>query len=362
MQLSVTHPKRDLPGWMLASFREIRRHVESGTSSMRPPDVRTLEEYRAIYHEETLWRPIIDDIRERHGLSDEPCHRGPDGTHLVYFAGPSYVVKLFVPLFEHDFVAESLVARHLEGRLGVATPTIVHQGETAGWHYLVMTRVPGYPLLEVWPGIPDGDRQAIARTIGEMIARLRSLSVEGVRDLAVDWPAFLARQVATAAERQSGGGLPEGLVEQIPAYLESTAVHLAEDFEPVLLLADITDEHVLVSQDGGSWRVVGYVDFGDAFLGHPDHELVAPGLSIARGDRRLLRALLLGAGYSEPDLNKELRRRLMAHTLVHQYLKLEDVMTVVPQARRATSLEELARILWPVCQPGNSSRLKQRPC
>ena len=312
------------------------------------PDVRTLEEYRAIYHEEALWRPAIDDICARHGLSGAACHRGPDGTHLVYYAGPSYVVKLFVPLFEHDFVAECLVAGHLEGRLGVVTPTVVYQGEIAGWRYLVMTRVPGCPLREVWPGVRGANRQAIARTIGEMIARLRSISVEGVRDLAVDWPAFLARQTATAAERQCGGELPEGLVVQIPAYLEATAVHLSERFEPVLLLADITDEHVLVSKDGGPWRVVGYVDFGDAFVGHPDYELVAPGLVIARGEGQLLRALLLGAGYSESDLNEELRHRLMACTLVHQYVKLKDLMAAFPEARRATGLEELARVLWPV--------------
>jgi hygromycin-B 7''-O-kinase len=318
------------------------------------PDVRTLEDYRAIYHEEALWRPVINEICKRHGLSDEPCHRDPDGTHLVYYAGPSYVVKLFVPLFEHDFEAERLVAGHLEGRLGVVTPAIVYQGEIASWRYLVMTRVPGQPLQEVWPGIPVDDRQAIARRTGEMIARLRSISVEGLRDLAVDWPAFLARQVATAAERQCEDGLSESLAVQIPTFLESATVYLAECFEPVLLLADITAEHVFVSKDGGSWRVVGYVDFGDAFLGHPDYELVAPGLDIARGDGRLLRALLLGAGYSESDLNGELSRRLMAYTLVHRYVKLKDLMTVVPQAREATRLEELAQVLWPVCRSANT--------
>jgi hygromycin-B 7''-O-kinase len=336
------------------------RSVELGTSGSPLPDVRTLDQYRTIYHEEALWRPAIDAICQRHELSDEPCQRGPDGTHLVYYAGPSYVVKLYVPLFEHDYAAEFVVAGHLEGRLGVMTPAIVHQGEIAGWRYLVMTRLPGRPLREVWPGIPAANRQAIARTIGKMIARLRSISVEGVRDLTVAWPMFLARQVATAAERQRGSGLPEGLVAQIPAYLESTAVHLSECFEPVLLLADITDEHVLVSKDGESWKVVGYVDFGDAFLGHPDYELVAPGLDIGRGDGQLLRALLLGVGYSASDLTEELCRRLMAYTLVHRYVKLEDVMTAIPRAREATGLVELAHLLWPVNQSGNPARSRER--
>jgi hygromycin-B 7''-O-kinase len=337
------------------------RNVEPETSGITLPDVRTLDQYRTIYHQEALWRPAIDAICQRHGLSDEPSQRGPDGTHLVYYAGPAYVVKLFVPLFEQDYAAEFVVAGHLEGRLGVETPAIVHQGEIAGWRYLVMTRVPGRPLQEVWPSIPGANRQAIARTIGEMIARLRSIPVEGVRDLAVDWPTFLARQVATAAERQRGSGFPERLVAQIPAYLESTAAHLWEPFGPALLLADITAEHVLLSKKDESWQVVGYVDFGDAFLGHPDYELVAPGLDIGRGEGHLLRALLLGAGYSASDLTEELCHRLMAYTLVHRYLKLKDVMTTVPQARRATGLEELAHLLWPVSQSRDPAGSRQRP-
>ncbi len=241
------------------------------------------------------------------------------------------------------------MSRHLQGRLGVATPSIVHQGELAGWRYLVLARVPGRPLQEVWLEIPDGNRQSIVRAVGEMIARLRSVPVDAVRHLAVDWHRFVARQVATAAVRQREGGLARDLVAQIPAYLESAAVHLSERSEPVLLLADITMEHVLVDKHGGSWRVEGYVDFGDAFVGYPDYELVAPGLDIARGEKRLLRELLLGAGYAEPDLNGALRRRLMAYTFIHRYVKLEDLMPAIPQARQATEMEKLARVLWPVC-------------
>jgi hygromycin-B 7''-O-kinase len=312
------------------------------------PDVHTLEEYRAIYRDESIWRPAIDAIRQRHGLCAEPCRRAPDGSHLVYYVGPAAVIKLFVPLFDADFPAERLVARHLDGVLGVETPSILHQGEIEGWNYLIMTRLPGRPVGEIWSDIPPQDRRAIARTVGEMIARLHALPVEGLGELAVDWPEFLAGQIATAAERQRGEATPEDLVAQIPAFLESTAEGLAERVEPVLLLADITAEHVLVSQIGEAWTVVGYVDFGDAFLGHPDYELVAPGLEIGRGDRELLRALLLGAGHSESELNNDFGRRLMAFTLIHRYVKLHDILRIIPGARRAQGLEELARVLWPL--------------
>jgi hygromycin-B 7''-O-kinase len=241
------------------------------------------------------------------------------------------------------------MARHIEGELGIKTPTILHQGEIAGWRYLVMTRVPGRPLGVIWHEIGQENRQAIAHQAGQLIARLHSLSVQGLEELAVDWPAFVKQQVATAAERHHNGEVPQPLIAQIPAFVKSTSAQLIDCPEPVLLLADITTEHLLLFNDGGSWQIVGYVDFGDAFVGHPEYELVAPGLEIARGDARLLRALLLSAGYSESELNWALSRRLMAFTLLHRFVKLADILNIVPQARGITDLEHLTRILWPVC-------------
>lgn len=316
---------------------------------MRLPSVETLAEYRAIYHREDLWRPAIETVCDRHGLSDQSCVRGPDGTHIVYLVGRSHVVKLFVPLFDQDFVAERLVGVHLDGKLSVATPTIVARGRTGGWRYLVMTRVPGRPFGEVRSKMSADGRRRIAAETGQIIKLLRSLSLDGLEPLTVDWNAFLCEQVGTAAARQQDGALPWDPAEEIPAYLESVAKVLSMDFEPVLLLADITDEHVLVSESGGVWETVACVDFGDAMIGHSDYEIVAPGLTIARGEREPLRALLLSAGYPEPALDEGLGRRLMAYTLIHRYVKLEDVVAMIPEARRADSLEALTRAVWPVC-------------
>ena len=314
------------------------------------PTVPTLEAYRAIYHRDDVWRPVIEAIYRRYPFLDEPCVRGPDGSHIVYLVGQMYVVKLFVPLFAQDFVAEHLAGKHLEGRLGVETPTIVADGRIGGWRYLVMTKIAGRPLEAVWDDVPPANRQRIATEVGQMIARLRAISVEGLEALAVDWDAFLAEQTATApARHQDTPGLTWDPVQKIPVFLASLAGLRGQSFDPVPLLADITQEHIFVSQRDGWWRVVGYVDFGDAMVGHPDYELIAPGLDIARGDRELLRALLLAAGYPESALDESLCRWLMGYTLVHQYVELAYVLNTTPQAHTAASIEELARIVWPVC-------------
>ena len=312
------------------------------------PHLVNLDEYRAIYHRDELWRPAIGEICHRHGIAAGSCVRGPDGTHIVYYAGPSHVIKLFVPLFREDFDAERIVLRRVEGRLGVDTPTLEFEGEVAGWPYIVMSRLAGRTLGEVWPAVEAGNRLEIVEKIGDLIARTRRLPAGEFVGLSVDWPAFVARQVATAAERHAGEGVGQELLDRIPAYLASALPLLSGSFEPVLLFSDVTDEHVLVSKTGGAWVMSGYVDFGDAMLGQRDYELVAPALDIALGDRGLLVTMLRASGYRDSEFTEAFRHRMMAYTLIHRYLRLSDVLEAVPQSRGARRPEELADLFWPV--------------
>lgn len=316
---------------------------------MPMPNPATLDEYRAIYLRDDLWRPAVEDICRRHGLAGSPHVRGPEGTHILYFAGDAHVVKMFVPLFEDDFVAERLVCERLEGRLGVATPAIVAEGELGGWRYLVLTRVQGRPVREVWATMGEAARLRVVRGIAKMIHELSSVPVGGLEAITPDWPTFLSEQIETAPARHGMAGFDWDVGGQIREYLASVSGLLSQAFEPVLVLADITDEHVMVSDEGGDWDMVAYVDFGDAMVGHPDYELVAPGLDIAKGDRGLLRNLVTASGRAEQDLDDVLRRRLMAYTLLHRYVKLEDILVGIPDGRRARSLEELVPVLWPLC-------------
>jgi hypothetical protein len=85
-------------------------------------------------------------------------------------------------------------------------------------------------------------------------------------------------------------------------------------------------------------------------IGPRDYEIVAPGIDMARGDSALLRELLLAAGYAEAELDDSLQRRLMSCTLIHEYLDLGEVAESVPGAAGASSLDQLAGAVWPVCQ------------
>ncbi len=311
------------------------------------PDLAGLDEYRAIYHRADVWDPVLEEICRRHDVPADSVRRGPDGTHVVYMAGETLVIKLFVPLFPNDHPAERLVMGHVAGRLGVETPTIVEDGEVEGWPYLVMTAVRGRPVGEVWGEFDREDRLRIARQVGETIAMVRAVPIDGLEELAIDWPEFVGGQVETAPARHDDPAVPARLVDEMPGYLAESPL-FEPGFRPVLLLADITEEHVCVDRENGQWTMTGCVDFGDSLLGHPDYESVSPGLDLARGDGELLRTMLVASGTSEDGLTPDLRHRLMAYTLVHQYVKLKDVLALVPAGSGAEGLEELAEILWPV--------------
>ena len=313
------------------------------------PAVETLEAYRAIYHRDDIWRPVIEAICRRYPYLNQPCMRGPDGSHIVYFVGQAYVVKLFVPLFAQDFIAENLVARHLAGKIALEIPEIVAEGQIAGWNYLVMTRISGTPLQFVWDELLPDDRRAIAIDVGRLIAFLRTVPISGLESLGGDWSQFLAAQIANLTTHHLP--VPELTCEpeqEFSTFFDSLEGHIDQPFQPALLLADITREHVFVNCCDHEWQVIGYLDFGDAMIGHPDYEMVAPGLEIAGGDPELLRSLLNAAGYPENTHNHRLSRRLMAYTLIHRYVDLATVLSLVPQARNAASLDELASLVWPI--------------
>jgi hygromycin-B 7''-O-kinase len=313
------------------------------------PDVETLEIYRDIYHRDDLWRPIIEVICDRYVYLEPPYQRVPDGTHIVYFAGHQYVVKLFVPLFDQDFIAEKLVADHLSGQLDIDIPKIVACGEIGGWNYIVMSRIPGIPINAVWKNLTQKNRLSVARDIGRLISRIRTISTKSLETITIDWSDFLRKQKLEISKHfESRPDLKWDPGTEITNFIVSISSLLNKKFDPVLLLSDITLEHVFVQEKSGNWKMTGYLDFGDAMVGHPDYEIIAPGLEFAAGNPELLQTLLLAAGYHSDELDESLVHRLMAYTLLHRYVELNDVLSLIPRAKNAPSLQELSRIIWPI--------------
>jgi hygromycin-B 7''-O-kinase len=310
------------------------------------PRIDTLESYRRVYRNAGVWLPAMRAICQSHSLDASRLEFAPPGTHVVFKTGGLYL-KLFAPLWPGDFAPERLVLDRLsEGRgLPVPIPDLVAEGEIEGWPYLVMTAVEGVPLCQVWDGMDATDRERVAVRCGELMAALHTVPPDGLEGIGVDWSAFVEGQKRECIDGIGRAELNGYWARAVCAFLKGLPPLFEPGFEPVLLSADITDEHILVGQRKGHWEVTGYIDFGDAMLGHPRYEFAAPGCCITRGSPRLQRAMLLSYGYSEAELNAELAAQLMAYTLLHRFINVPELLGLFDD-HRPTSFEELGRLLW----------------
>lgn len=212
--------------------------------------------------------------------------RLPGGEDCAAFAIQDLVVKLVPPEGAAASVREARLLSRV--RLPVPIPRLLDRQVTEGWTAMLLTRVPGLPVGQVWPDLDEDQRERVLFEIGQVAAVVR-----GIPTLPTDpRPPRTPRHGDAAA-----------------AWVERWGP--AEEDE-VLLHGDLTTENVLFA-DG---HVSGIVDFGGSFAGPALVEMVSPGLFLAAAQPRRLRALLRGA---EIDACPE---ALLAAHLLHPYSQL----------------------------------------
>lgn len=291
------------------------------------PDIPSVDEYRSRIHDNDSWLPAFSEICVRHGLDPRSLERQGTGTHIVFRTGER-IVKLYAPFWIEDFHAESAALAPLRE---LPTPELLALGEIDGWPYIVMTLVPGIPAAVVWPRLDSAQRIAIARQLGELMRRLHGH--RPVASLATDWRDFLAERIAGAvAFHQVGEPWVGWIAGRLAAFHPSPA-------SPVLLHADITDDHLLLTEMATGWRITGLIDFGDAMMGDPRYEFIAPLAFYAFGEPPVTRALLDGYGLSITD---EVREELTTYCLLHKYGRIGVFLARHPVADG----DAFRRALW----------------
>jgi hygromycin-B 7''-O-kinase len=302
-------------------------------------------EYRSARSRTDLWLPAIRAIAQRHGLSGDPV-RFDDGSVPVFAVGTDRVVKLYPPHVARDFDVERAALARVEGRIGIATPALVAEGELEAWRYLVLSRVEGVAIDRAWSSIDAEDRRRLAAQAGAVVARMHALPLDDLAPLEIDWPAFFERQIEGCVERQRSVGVDERWLAAIPAYLDAARSAFRFPARRALLHTELGPGHLFVVERGGRWHLSGLIDFAEAFLGDPEYEFTAVGIFVTRGAPGLLRAFLLAYGYAECELTPELGTRLTAYALMHRYSKLDWYLSELATPPSVTTFEELAETWW----------------
>ena len=112
---------------------------------MRLPVFTDYESFHAWRMDTSRSLPAALDIARSHGLRCATPHFFTTGTNLVVGLDDRLILKIFPPLLRRQFVSERAALSQLRGRLTIAIPEIVVEGERDGWPYLVMTRLSGTP-------------------------------------------------------------------------------------------------------------------------------------------------------------------------------------------------------------------------
>jgi hygromycin-B 7''-O-kinase len=306
-------------------------------SSDAVPAATTPDEFEAIARDDVRVVALAKRIAARHEPS-APIERFSGGSLPVFAVGDAFALKCFPPCYarETDIERDGLLA--LDGRLPLPSPKVVASGEMDGWTYVLMTRLRGRILADVWSEIPGPRRAELVEEIGAALAAMHSIDVASIgpgvpRPV---WRDFVARQRERCVERQRSRGLAPEWLEQIPAFLD--AVRFDEAPSPVLLHTELMREHLLVDEDG---KLSGLFDLEPSMIGDPDYDFASTAIFVTSGDRELVRRFIAGYG-RDPGA-----RVVMAYALLHKYSKLTWYLERVPPPPTVKTLEELARVWWP---------------
>jgi hygromycin-B 7''-O-kinase len=305
------------------------------------PEASTAAQFGAVRRDEARLRPAVLALCGRLGLGGAHVARFPGGSMPVYAVGETLVLKLYPPAYRACRTAEERVLRVLGGGLPVPTPRVERAGESGNWDYILMTRLHGEPLTEVWPRASERDRGRLAGQLGTALAALHEVNIPALGP--ADWDRFISGQRAGCAARQRALGLGEPWLAQIPDFLDSVRLLPSP---PVLLHTEVMREHLLaVAGPGAQWSLSGLYDFEPAMTGAREYEFALAGVYVSAGDPLVLRRLLTAYGYRDDQLDGGLQRRLLAYALLHRYSNLPKYLRILPLPQ-AQTLGALAERWW----------------
>ena len=311
---------------------------------MRLPDLTDAESFRAFRSDAARWLPVALDIARSHGLDASAPHVFPTGTNLVVGLGDGLILKIFPPLLRAQFVSERASLAQLKGRLDLPIPEIVAEGVRDGWRYLIMTRLAGTLGSEVWPQLPEDQKERLLRQIGETIASVQRAPLGALAHLEPRWDEFMRAQMQGCEARHTRLGLAPKFLRGLDDLLRDAAELIPMDAPPVILIGEYIPENFLLACDDGQWSLAGLFDFGDVLAGWRDYDLLGPSAFMAAGRPGRVTSLLEGFGYEKLDF--VLKRRLMALMLLHRASDLNGHICVEGWQGRAKDLVELQELIW----------------
>jgi hygromycin-B 7''-O-kinase len=289
-------------------------------------NVPSSEEFVARFHD-PVWIGIGKYLFDHSDISVTDISRDPAGESVILLGDDRYVLKIYRP-WKRGFDRETAALDRLSGKLPVPIPEIIADGELDGYKYLITTALPGRLLTRAeWVSLDRDIQSDLIAQLADILRTLHSLEGDGPD---FDWPSFIARNAAGAVERQRSEGANPEWIDSLPGYIERNLPLVQIDAPHVLLHGDVHFGNLRIIEENGKLKITG----------------LAPGVLMFQGQGELQREFFRRYGYSDADINEEMRRRMMMLTILYEWSSLRRYAErLAPEAVNFT-LEELERTIW----------------
>jgi len=295
------------------------------------------------FFRDDLWIAVARHIFSEHGRSSEGLKRIPHGENVVFLTADALVLKIYTPQ-RNGFKRERAGLEFAAGKMAIKIPHIIEEGEIEGFYYLITTQLKGELLTrQEWLKL-EQDQQL--RVVTQLAKGLKDLHSYDAGDVGFDWKEFIKIQRHYAVDRQVQAGASREWIESLPRYIEDN-LHLLPELErPAFLHGDVHFANMKVMHVDGEWQIAGLFDFADSLAGFYEYDFLAPGVLMIQGQGELQREFFRAYGYSDADINEELRRRLMLLTVLYECSNLRKYALRLRHEAVDYTLDELEQAIW----------------
>lgn len=308
----------------------------SGRFCQMLPTVTTIDQFHALNLRDICFVDAARAVFARSNKIVNSIGVPSNGSLPVVFIDDVAAIKFFPPLFADGYEIEMKALSFLSQ---FEVPKLLDAGEIHGWQYILMSKLAGHSLKDLWPSLSAENQRLACHQIGRRLRKIHDINLSSSDFDLSSWGHFLSAQKEACFARHEKFGLRENLLRQIPAFIASVDL----DCQRISFLhTEIMRDHVFFNTVDGQMTFCGFIDFEPSMVGDSEYDFASVAIFLSAGDREALRSFFEGYGNLNRALNSEFRRRILAYTLLHKYGNLKWYLQFMPNAE---SLDELAE-LW----------------
>ncbi len=280
--------------------------------------------------DQTIWQPVVSYICQQHDIEETPFRCINGWANGIFMLENQLLIKIVPPnwIAQANSEIEALTLL-TDYNLPVAIPRIKATGDINGWRYIVMDKLPGTNLHDIWPELAVENKIQIAKQVAQFARQLNQYPLSSRQlttansALKLDWPNFLLKQRENVYESRKKQGLSAALLADLLPFIDSCEYQAKSDLfnqgKPCLIHCDLHPGNLLAEKIGDSWQLSGVIDFGDAVIGtDPYFELTSPLLFLGQANKSINQAFLDSYGLT---MTVDERQAFQQHLLVISLLR-----------------------------------------